>query len=52
MTPTEHAAVKAAAEARGIEIVDLIRAGLALVLDQPASPAVKAKGKVESSRGE
>ena len=36
MTPTEHAAVKAAADADGKEIVDLVREGLRLVLDRRA----------------
>ena len=34
MTPTEHEAVKAVANAEGVEIVDLIREGLGLVLDR------------------
>ena len=33
MTPTEHKAVKDAADADGVEIVDLVREGLRLVLD-------------------
>ena len=39
MTPTEHAAVKAAADAEGKEIVDLIREGLGLVLDRKRAAA-------------
>ena len=33
VTPTEHAALKAAADADGVDIVDLIREGLRLALD-------------------
>ena len=39
MTPTEHAAVKAAAKEAGVEIVDLIREGLGLVLDRKRTAA-------------
>ena len=34
MTPTEHDAVKKAADAEKVEIVDLIREGLGLVLER------------------
>jgi hypothetical protein len=39
MTPTEHKAVQARAEAEGKDLVDVVREGLALVLDRPVQRA-------------
>ena len=44
VTPTEHAALKAAADAGGVDIVDLIREGLRLALDaRPKAPRKELK---------
>ena len=46
MTPTEHRVVKNAADARGVEIVDLIREGLGHVLARVAQQQPpRARGK-------
>ena len=45
MTPTEHDAVKRIADRDGVEIVDLIREGLGLVLERRAAAAPRKERK-------